>query len=141
MPVNDYKAMLHKGNLRNTKHRNLILQVIAGNGSPLPAEEIFVKLRERGVLINISTVYRALEALVARGLVTKTNLSGDSKSLYEMSGPEHKHHLLCVKCRRLFVIDDCPLEEYERILEKKLGFSIKGHKLEMYGYCLHCKDM
>ena len=132
--------MLHNENLRNTKHRNFILEVIEGNKYPLSVEAIFLKLREQGVSINISTVYRALEALVMKGLITKTNLSDDNKARYEMSSLEHKHHLLCIKCRRLFVIDGCPLEDYEKALEEKMGFLIQGHKLEMYGYCLSCKE-
>lgn len=139
-PTKDYKTLLHKGNLRNTKRRNLILEVVEENKSPMPVEAIFIRLKERGVPINISTVYRALEALVASGLVTKTTLSDSNKALYEMSSLEHKHHLLCVKCRQLFVINDCPLGDYEKALEERTGFSVKGHRLELYGYCLSCKE-
>ncbi len=140
-PTKDYKTLLHKGNLRNTKRRNLILEVVEESKSPLPVEAIFIKLKERGVSINISTVYRALEALVASSLVTKTTLSDNNKAMYEMSSLEHKHHLVCVKCRKLVVINDCPLEDYQKALEERTGFSVKGHRLEMYGHCLACREM
>lgn len=135
----DYKDLLKKENLRNTRHRNSVLEVIEENGQPVTAETIFLKLKEQGVSISLSTVYRVLDALVGKGLVVKTNVTDENKALYELNNMEHKHHLLCVKCRKMLSIDGCPLEEYEKALEKKLGFSIKGHKLEMYGLCESCK--
>ena len=135
----DYKDLLKKENLRSTKHRNSILEEMEKAGQPATVETIYLKLKERGVAISLSTVYRVLEALLGKGLVVKTNVNDDSKALYEINNMEHKHHLLCVKCRKMLPVDGCPLEDYEKALEEKLGFSIKGHKLEMFGYCKSCK--
>lgn len=126
--------------LRNTKHRNSIFEVIEQNGQPITAEAIYLKLKEDGVSISLSTVYRVLDAFVDKGMIIKTNITDDNKALFEIKHPEHKHHLLCVKCRKMMSVDGCPLEEYEKMLEKKLGFSIKGHNLEMYGLCHSCKE-
>lgn len=136
----DYKDLLKKENLRNTKHRNSVLEVIEENGQPVTAETIFLKLKEQGVSISLSTVYRVLDVLLNKGLVVKTSVTDENRALYELNNMEHKHHLLCVKCRKMLSIHGCPLEEYEKALEEELGFSIKGHKLEMYGLCESCKD-
>lgn len=139
MENKDYGDILKKENLRNTKHRNSILEVIEQNKQPVSSESIFLKLKEQGVSISLSTVYRVLEALVEKGLVVKTNVTDDNRALYEINDMEHKHHLVCIKCRKLLTIDGCPLEDYEKAIEEKLGFSIKGHKLELFGYCRNCK--
>ncbi len=135
----NYKELLKKENLKSTKHRNSILDVIEKAGQPVTAETIYLKLKEREIAISLSTVYRVLEALLGKGLVVKTSVNDDNKALYELNNMEHKHHLLCVKCRKMLPVDGCPLEDYEKALEEKLGFSIKGHKLEMFGYCETCK--
>jgi Fur family ferric uptake transcriptional regulator len=135
----DYKDLLKKENLRNTKHRNSVLEVIEENGQPVTAEIIFLKLKEQGVSISLSTVYRVLDALLNKGLIIKTSVTDENKALYELNNMEHKHHLLCVKCRKCFKYTAAP-EEYEKALEEKSGFSIKGHKLEVYGLCESCKD-
>ena len=135
----DFKELLKKENLKSTKHRNSILEVIANACQPVTVEAIYLKLKEQGVAISLSTVYRVLEALLGKGLVLKTSINDDSKALFEINNMEHKHHLLCVKCRKMLPVDGCPLEDYEKALEEKLGFSIKGHKLEMFGYCQSCK--
>ncbi|MCR4435229.1 MAG: Fur family transcriptional regulator [Clostridiales bacterium] len=136
----DYKDLLKKENLRNTKHRNSILEVIEGNGQPITAEAVFLKLKEQGVEISLSTVYRVLEALVSKGIVLKSILADDNKALFEINRMEHRHHLLCVKCRNMISVDGCPLDDYEKALTEKLGFDIKGHKLEIYGYCRDCRQ-
>jgi len=134
-----YRELLKKENLKNTKHRNSILEVIEENRQPMTADTIYVKLREQGVSISLSTVYRVLDTLIGKGLVVKTSVTDENKGLYEINTMEHKHHFLCTKCRKMLSVDGCPLEEYERELEEKLGFSIKGHKLEMFGLCDKCK--
>lgn len=134
-----YKEILKKENLKNTKHRNSVLEVIGQSRQPVSSEAIFLRLKEKGITISLSTVYRVLDALVEKGLVDKASVTDGNKALYEMNDMEHRHHLLCVKCRELLPVDGCPLEEYEKALEEKLGFSIKGHKLELYGYCKKCK--
>lgn len=139
MESKDYGNMLKKESLRNTKHRNSILELIGQCKQPVSSESIFLKLKEQGVSISLSTVYRVLEALVDKGLVIKTNITDDNRALYEINDMEHKHHLICIKCRKMLSIDGCPLENYEKTIEEKLGFSIKGHKLELFGYCRNCK--
>ena len=137
--VKDYKELLKKEKLKSTKHRNSILDVIVKAEQPVTVETIYLKLKEQGIAISLSTVYRVLEALLGRGLVVKTSVNDDSKALFEINSLEHKHHLLCVKCRKMLPVDGCPLEDYVKTLEEKLGFSIKGHKLEMFGYCQSCR--
>lgn len=135
----DYKELLKKENLKSTKHRNSILDVIEKTGQPVPVESIYLKLKEQGVAISLSTVYRVLEVLLGRELVVKTSVNDDNKALFEINNMKHKHHLLCVKCRKMLPVDGCPLEDYEKALEAKLGFTIKGHKLEMFGFCENCR--
>ncbi|MDP4181946.1 MAG: transcriptional repressor [Bacillota bacterium] len=136
----NYGELLKKENLRNTKHRNSVIEIIAGNGQPIDAESIFLKLKEQNISISLSTVYRVLETLVSKEIVSKTSINCDNKALYEIKDAQHRHHLMCVKCKKMLSVDGCPLEEYEKALEDKLGFSIKGHKLEMFGYCQDCKQ-
>lgn len=137
--VNDFKHLLKEKNLKNTKHRNSILEVIQKSSQPIDVETIYIELKKKNVSISLSTVYRVLNVLVENGIVNKTNIVDENKSLYEINTMEHKHHLLCTRCRKMLIVDGCPLEEYQKAIEEKLGFSIKGHKLEMYGLCDKCK--
>lgn len=135
-----YKELLKSGNLKSTKHRNDILEALEKNALPLTAEDLYINLKEKGVSISLSTVYRGLETLVEKGLAIRSNLADENKAVYELSHNEHRHHLLCIKCRKVLPLDGCPLEDYEKLLEDRFGFMVKGHKLEIFGYCERCKN-
>ena len=136
----NYSNILKREGLKNTKHRNAILEVIENSIQPISAEQIFLELKEKKNAINISSVYRILESLVSKGLVIKTNITGDSRATYELNHSEHKHHLICSGCKKMFSIDGCPLEEYEKQLKDKMDFDITGHRLEIFGFCKECKS-
>lgn len=134
-----YSNILKREGLKNTKHRNAILEVLENNDQPITAEHIFLELKEKKTSINLSSVYRILESLVSKGLVIKSNITGDNKASYELKRLEHKHHLICSGCKKMFSVDGCPLEEYEKQLKAKMDFDITGHKLEIFGFCKECK--
>jgi Fur family ferric uptake transcriptional regulator len=135
----NYGNVLRREGLKNTKHRNSILEAIENSDQPIAAEQIYIELKERNTSINLSSVYRILESLVSKGLVIKLSITGDNKALFELNRMEHKHHLVCSGCKKMFSVDGCPLEEYEKQLHDKLGFNITGHNLEIFGYCKECQ--
>lgn len=135
---NYFKEMLKGVDLKSTKHRITILEILKENKLPLSAEDIYIKLKQNDISISLSTVYRVLETLHKKDIVAKVNIPDDSKAAYELYNNEHHHHLLCVKCRKILAVEGCPLEEYEKFLENRFGFTVKGHNLEVYGYCNSC---
>ncbi|MGI6084332.1 MAG: Fur family transcriptional regulator [Acetivibrionales bacterium] len=136
---NHYEDILKNGNLKATRHRHAILEMLAENDMPLTAEGLYMSLREKGVSISLSTVYRGLEVLHEKGIVVKSNLPDYNKAVYEVNHNEHRHHLVCVECRKMIPVIGCPLEEYEKLIANKYEFTVEGHNLEMYGYCNDCK--
>ncbi|MDD3365230.1 MAG: Fur family transcriptional regulator [Syntrophomonas sp.] len=134
-----YKDLLKSNGLKNTKRRNSILEVLAMSAQPITVDQVFLELQQNNVSINISTVYRILETLVSKGLILKTNIIGENKSLFELNQMEHTHHFICIGCKQMFAVDDCPFEQYGELIQAKMGFNVTGHKLEIYGYCRNCK--
>ncbi|MGI6049503.1 MAG: Fur family transcriptional regulator [Acetivibrionales bacterium] len=134
-----YAEILKKGDLRATKQRYAILEVLDCNGAPVSAEDLYIQLKRKGIPISLSTVYRILDAFQEKGIVVRSNFPDVSKAVYELFCEEHHHHLLCVDCRRVFPVEGCPLEDYERLIEERLNFTVKGHNLEVYGHCKDCK--
>jgi len=140
MPDNiNYKEILKREGIKNTKHRCSIIEILGKSDAPVTAEDIFIRLHESSKSICLSTVYRTLETLISKGLVSKTIISSDNRAVYELNTAEHKHHLVCVGCKRMVSIDGCPFNEYEKEIQGKNGFDITGHKLEIYGFCPECR--
>ena len=81
---NRYSMMLKKEKLRNTSHRQSILEVLEESEKPVSAEAIYLTLREKGISISMSTVYRALDVLEEKNLVVRTDFTENNRSLYEI---------------------------------------------------------
>jgi len=133
------EALKHSG-LKNTKHRNSILDLFEKKTQPLTADQIYLDLVNQKTDINLSTIYRILNTLVEKELVVKTRMINDTKTFYELNNSDHTHHLVCVECKKITTVDECPFEEYEKKLKEKEGFNILGHKLEIYGVCHSCME-
>lgn len=135
----NFNTILKAKGLKVTKHRSSILEVMENNNSPITADEIYYKLKQNNISINLSSVYKILETLVSSNLIIKCILSDNNKTLYEINDFQHKHHLICNNCKKVFPINNCPLSNYEKLLESSMDFEITNHKLEIYGYCKDCK--
>jgi len=135
----DYRDNLKRSGLKNTKHRIAILDILGHSDQPMAAEQVFFELGKKNILISLSTVYRILDSFVSKNLVTKLNLSGDNRALFEYNNMVHKHYLVCLGCKKILAIERCPLKAYEESLEKEMNYTIAGHKLDIYGYCPECR--
>lgn len=134
-----YAGILKAHGLKNTRSREVILGYLESAEQPADAEQIYSELKEQGLAVNLSTVYRTLETLCEAELVSKVVLESPGKALFEYNDSAHRHHLVCVGCKKIIPISSCPLGEYEQALENETGYAITGHKLDVYGYCPECK--
>lgn len=116
-----------------------MLDILDNSKQPIAAEEVYNRLREKGISINLSTVYRSLDILTNKNLVTKLSVVDDNKSLFEFNKMVHNHYLFCRGCKSIVAVNYCPLEAYEEALEQETHFKISGHKLVIYGFCSQCQ--
>lgn len=134
----EYAQYLKRCGLKNTRRRTAILAILDRSEQPVAAEDVYLALKQEDVSINLSTVYRTLEILAGNDLIKKLTIVGDDRALYEYNRMVHRHYLVCLECKKILSIDHCPLEHYEKTLEKETHFTIAGHKLDIYGYCPEC---
>jgi Fur family ferric uptake transcriptional regulator len=135
MPVNN--PILKTADLKQTQKRKLIISILETATSPLTAEEI-MEFSSKEVKMSFSTVYRALNALADKHIVTKT-VHQDGKLYYKIQTHSHQHVLKCIKCNECISIDACPLESLETNLSKETSYKITGHSLEFFGICPKCQ--
>lgn len=125
--------------VRHTRQRCAILQVLLDANVPLSAEHIHERTKEADANINLSTVYRFVEMLADKNLVTRSFNVELGRSTFELSRPHHCHHLTCTHCGEIAVIHDCPLGDLSVSLEQETGYSITGHRVELLGICPTCR--
>ncbi len=122
---------------RQTKQRKAILDVLENAEIPITAEDIYLKLKEKCIDISLSTIYRNLEMLCKEGLVVKSYVMNEDKARFAL--PDKKNYLICEKCGKIVIIDNCPFDKFKEELKEVHGFDITGHSVEVYGICPDCK--
>jgi Fe2+ or Zn2+ uptake regulation protein len=122
--------------LKMTKQRTLLLDYLKKSTKPLSAEMVYLKLPQGSM--NLSTIYRSLEAFEVAGLVDKTNLG--NLAYYKIRSHEHKHYLVCKNCHKMIEID-CHVDSFLEIETKKHHFKVESHDLTVYGYCEKCQTL
>lgn len=130
---------LKAADLKQTKKRILILSVLEAASTALTVEEIEA-LTSKEIKMSISTIYRALNALASKNVVTKT-LHQDGRAYFVINSHSHKHVLICTLCNEKIPIETCPLEKLEDNLIEKTGYTITGHSLEFFGICPECTKL
>jgi Fur family ferric uptake transcriptional regulator len=135
---NNSGSILDKENLRKTKSRQQILEILRNSG-PKTIDEIYQLAIAQGETMSMSTVYRTCETLAEKGVVQKSNLIEDGRARYEFAGISHRHHAVCMECHDIISIEDCPFGQFDELMESKYDFDVKSHSIEIYGYCRKCK--
>lgn len=129
--------ILHQNNLKQTKNRQVIFNIIKNSVLPISAEDIYKHCVEQNINMNLSTIYRTLNALEEKQLLIK-QVRQDGKSYFQENKHDHKHLFVCTTCGKNVVLDTCPLEEMIKTLSEKEDFKIESHNIELYGKCKKC---
>lgn len=124
--------------LKKTKQRAGVLEVLESADKPLSASDICSRLGKEGDTVWISTVYRVLETFVEKGVAIKSNVMNSDMALYELNRNTHKHYAVCLGCRKIINLLNCPVTGFIPELEDG-EFQVTGHNLEIYGFCRNCK--
>ena len=127
----------------NSKGKNeVIMYLKAHNEHRLTVAEILDGLKEEGISINRSTIYRNLDKLVENGdiLVFKGN---DSESAFYQYSGEHKEcnahlHLQCDSCGKIFHLEHGFVDDFMDKLRKDLKVELDVSKTMLVGTCEKC---
>lgn len=122
-----------------TRNEKLVFDVLRRSEEPLKAYEILGRLSDKGVQAPM-TVYRALDGLVAKGVVHK--LEGlNSYVLCKHDGPHDVQvFMVCETCTSATEIELDGIEAILRPVLRRATFQLKTARLEARGQCAACVD-
>ena len=106
----------------------------------LSAEAIYQLIKNQDEDVNLATVYRILGQFTEAGLVIRHHFEG-GHSVYEIDDGEHHDHLVCVQCGHVEEFVDDVIEEHQKAIANKAGFTITDHHLTIYGLCSGCRSV
>ena len=120
---------------RQTRQREVIVQVLVQAEGPLSAPELLARAQVTLPGLGTATVYRTLKLMQEQGEAHAVHLDGEP--LYESSGRGHHHHFSCNSCGRVFSLSSCPVA-LPRGTVYPGGFVVEGHEVTLYGRCPAC---
>lgn len=133
----DYVAQLRRLGVRVTPQRLLVLEALAASGGHVAADALLQWAAERYPALNLATVYRTLDVLVAHGLVAQTDL-GAGVSTFELVGDTPHHHLVCERCGAIGDLDAELLAPLRQQLLDTYGFRADLRHVALFGTCRAC---
>ncbi|MCR5080435.1 MAG: transcriptional repressor [Treponema sp.] len=128
----------------HTKTTELISQFIKSKVEKgFTAGELSEFLKENGMDVNKTTVYRNLDKLTEKGELIKHKSMICDGFIYQ-NADEEKHcdehiHFQCSKCGTVVHLTDEKTKEYLSSISKELGLQIDLNHSSLNGICPKCK--
>ena len=118
--------------LRMTDQRRTIASVLEAADDHPDVEELYARASAADPRISLATVYRTVKLFEESGILEKHEF-GDGRARYETADREHHDHLIDVNSGEVIEFVDPDIEALQEKIAAKLGYTLKGHRLELYG--------
>ncbi|WP_298261043.1 Fur family transcriptional regulator [uncultured Litoreibacter sp.] len=118
--------------LRMTGQRRVIAQVLEEAVDHPDVEELHARASALDAGISIATVYRTVKLFEEAGLLERLEF-GDGRARYEDAERDHHDHLIDMQTGEVIEFVDPEIEELQEKIANRLGYKLKGHRLELYG--------
>lgn len=134
--VREMNKSFSKGNLRPSKQRDRILELLQSTGMHPTAQWVYEQLIKEFPNLSMGNVYRNINILVEQGLIKKIDF-GSTFDRFDANISRH-YHFVCETCGS---ITDLHIP-YDPGLDNKVNsnthFKAHKHKIQFYGTCEKC---
>jgi Fur family transcriptional regulator, ferric uptake regulator len=118
--------------LRLTGQRRTIAAVLESASDHPDVEELYNRASAVDPRISLATVYRTVKLFEEAGILEKHEF-GDGRARYEDAEREHHDHLIDIQSGEVIEFIDEEIEKLQERIADKLGYELRGHRLELYG--------
>ncbi|MDJ0637485.1 MAG: Fur family transcriptional regulator [Paracoccaceae bacterium] len=118
--------------LRLTDQRRTIAAVLEEADDHPDVEELYARSSAVDPNISLATVYRTVKLFEEAGILEKLEF-GDGRARYEDAEREHHDHLIDLNSGEVIEFVDDEIEALQEKIAAKLGYELKGHRMELYG--------
>ena len=132
---NIFRAFLKERNLRQTPERFMVLEEVYATDDHVDADELYLRLKQKGNRVSRATVYNTLDLLLDCDLVGRHQF-GKNQAKYERAYSYWQHdHLICLDCNEVLEFCDPRIQGIQEMVAEIYQFDIKHHALHLYGHC------
>lgn len=124
---------------RLTDTRRRVLELVWSRHAPIGAYAVLDALKTDGQNAAPPTVYRALDFLLAQGLIHRIERLNAFVGCPHPDRPHAAQFLICRKCGAVAELDDPAIGTAIEAGAAKLGFSVSRQIVEVEGFCPDCR--
>lgn len=125
-------ARAEAAGLRLTGPRRTVAQVLEDADDHPDVETIHARAAERDPSISVATVYRTVNLFEEAGLVARREF-GDGRARWEDAERDHHDHLIDLQSGAVIEFVDPEIEALQERIAERLGYELRGHRLELFG--------
>ncbi len=118
--------------LRMTEQRRIIAKVLEESDDHPDAEVLYARACAIDPKISLATVYRTVKLFDEAGILDKLEF-GDGRARYEDAERAHHDHLIDLTTGEVIEFVDPEIEILQEKIARRLGYRLKGHRLELFG--------
>ncbi|HMV41616.1 MAG TPA: Fur family transcriptional regulator [Leptospiraceae bacterium] len=130
-----FNEFLKKKDLKVTSQRMLVAETIFSIHQHFTADSLLELLKDHRDEISKATIYRILSIMVEAKLLAEHDFGKDFKYYEHIIGHEHHDHIICTDCGRIVEFVVPQIEDLQQKIAEEKGFTIHGHRLNIYGNC------
>ena len=125
-----------KKGLKLTDQRRTIAKIILeskeeyGKSDHPDVDELYIRVSKIDPKISIATVYRTVKLFEEAGILTKHDFKS-GKARYELN--DDHNHLIDIKTGEIIEFVDEEINQLQKKVAEKYGYTLVDHKLELYG--------
>lgn len=126
----------HEAGMNVTPQRLAVYKALLESEEHPTPEMLYKRVKRQMPSLSLATIYKALDALQAVGLVRTVAVDSD-KRRYDANDDTH-HHLICSDCGR---IRDYYSHEFDGLVPRRQvkGFVPQAISVSITGLCSHCR--
>ena len=117
--------------LRMTGQRRIIASVLEDSDDHPDVEALYDRASAQDDGISLATVYRTVKLFQEAGILDRVEF-GDGRARYEDAERDHHDHLIDLTTGEVIEFVDPEIEALQEKIAAKLGYKLKGHRLELY---------
>ncbi len=121
-----------KKGVKLTDQRKIIAKVMSESNDHPNVDELYNRVSKIDSKISIATVYRTVKLFEEAGILAKHDFKG-GKARYEELNEGHHDHLIDIKSGEIIEFVDEEIENLQKKVADKYGYTLVDHKLELYG--------
>jgi Fe2+ or Zn2+ uptake regulation protein len=123
---------------RITEPRRTVARLVAARDGHFTANDLLADARALDLGIGRATIFRALDLFTELDVLERIDLPTGDHAYVPCEPQSHHHHLVCAVCGAVTEVEDLGLGAAIDEIERRTGWHVEQHRLELYGRCIDC---